>query len=184
MLKSTTVHLPGRDAGDPITLTELPALVADRHARDALRALGVNPDGGVVALALEHLEDVLRRPEQAMQLLQPFVEASRPPRSWNNVMAVQRAALALHVGFLVGRPQLDVPVALRVANIRAGAGDVGVSFCSPTLAAVLHSGRATYRELETVLSTEDAFNLAELANVEAIRDWQASQAHTQGTANR
>lgn len=174
MLKHSTIQLSGRDRGVAVTLTELPALVADRHARAALAAIGAPVDGGVVSLALQHVKTVLKSPDTAL-LLQPFVQADVTPRDWLNILALQQAALALHVGFLVGRPQLEIPVGLRVEASRNGAADLGVHFCSPHIATVLHSGRATYRELETVLSTEDVFNLVELTNVEAIRDWRAAQ---------
>lgn len=177
MLKHTSVHLSGRDQGLPVILTELPALVADRHARTALAAIGAPLDGGIVALALQHEQAILAEPERAMELLQPFVcmSAGREVKDWRSVMALQRAALALHVSFLVGRPQLDVPLGLQAESIKSGVSDLGVHFCSPHIATVLHSGRATYRELETVLSTEDVFNLVELANVETIREWRANQ---------
>lgn len=175
MLKSLTLDLPGQDAADPITLTELPALVADRHARKALAAVGAPQDGGVVSLAMEHLPAVLKLAGPGLDLLAPFVVASRPVRSWANLLVVQQAALALHTGFLVGRPQLTVPVTMQAETIKSGAADVAVHFCSPPLASVLHSGRASYRELETVLSTEDVYNLVELLNVEAIREWRALQ---------
>lgn len=180
MLKHTTVHLSGRDQGLPVILTELPALVADRHARTALTAIGAPLDGGIVALALQHEQAILAEPEQAMALLQPFVctQADREVKDWRNVMALQRAALALHVSFLVGRPHLDIPLGLQAESIKSGMGDLAVHFCSPHIATVLHSGRATYRELETVLSTEDVFNLVELANVDAIREWRAHQQTT------
>jgi hypothetical protein len=175
MLKTVTLTLGHADSSAPVTLTELPALIADRYARAALVAAGAPPDGGVVSLAFEHLPAVLRLADQATDLLQPFVQTDRTLRSWQNVFAVQRAALTLHAGFIVERPKLDVPVALMAEQIKRSDPDLGVSFCSAPLAAVLHSGRATYREMETVLSTEDVFNLLELVNVEAIRDWRAHQ---------
>lgn len=175
MLKTVTLDLPGRDANDPITLTELPALVADRYARKALAAIGAPLDGGVVALAMEHLPEVLKLAGPGLDLIAPFVVASRPVHSWSNLLAVQQAALALHAGFLVGRQQLQVPVTMQAENITRGGADLCVHFCSPPLASVLHSGRASYRELETVLSTEDVYNLVELLNVEAIREWRALQ---------
>lgn len=174
MLKTISLHLSGRDAAEPLTLTELPALIADRHARTALAAIEAPTDGGVIALALEHLPAVLRHPD-TMSLLEPFVQASRPVREWTNVLAVQQAALALHAGFMVSRPRLEIPVTLVAESIKRSAGEVSVHFCSPALATVLHSGRATYRELETVLGTEDVFNLVELINVEAVREWRAQQ---------
>lgn len=175
MLKTLALTLNG--AKDPITLTELPALVADRHARCALAAVGLPMDGGVVALALGHMQAVLAH-EDAIELLEPFVQADRALKhrdGWSNFLALQQAALALHIGFLVDRPRLEIPVGMQAEAILRGAPDLAVHFCSPAIATVLHSGRATYRELETVLSTEDAYNLAELVNVEAIREWHAHQ---------
>lgn len=179
MLKTQTLRLPGRDASEPFSLTELPALVADRYARRALESIGEPPDGGVVALALKHSAQLLQSGERALDMLQPFVQASRQLHDWRNVMTVQQAALALHVGFLVGRQQVDIPVGLQAAGILKGGAGVGVHFCSPHIACVLHSGRATYRELETYYSTEDVYNIVELLNVEAVRDWHAKQKGTQ-----
>lgn len=181
MLKTSTLQLPGDP--EPITLTELPALVADRRARAVLAAIEAPMDAGVVGLALEHLPRVLANAERAVELLEPFVVASRPVRRWAHVLSVQQAALALHVGFLVGRPRVEVPVRMQAENIRRSGEDVAVQFCSPTLATVLHSKRASYVELETVLSTEDAYNLAELVNVEAIAEWHAYQNAAQTTGN-
>lgn len=175
MLKSVTLDLPGRDADDPITLTELPALLADRYARKALAAIGAPQDGGIVSLAMEFLPEVLKLAGPGLDLIAPFVVASRPVRNWSNLLAVQQAAMALHTGFLVGRPQLQVPVTMVAESVKRGTADLAVHFCSPPLASVLHSGRASYRELETVLSTEDVYNLVELLNVEAIREWRALQ---------
>ncbi len=193
MLKTQTLHLPGPDGfkpapadapsgyrpePDPITLTELPALVADRAARAALAAVGAPLDGGVVSLALQHMPAVLKLAGPGLDLIAPFVQASRPVRHWSNLLTVQQAAMALHVGFLVGRPSVDIPVTMQAESIKRGTADIAVNFCSPPLAAVLHSGRASYRELETVLSTEDVYNLVELLNVEAVRDWRALQQTT------
>lgn len=193
MLKTQTLHLPGRDGfkpippnapedfrpePDPLVLTELPALVADRAARAALSAVGAPLDGGVVSLAMEHMPAVLKLQGRGLDLLTPFVQASRPVRHWSNLLVVQQAALALHVGFLVGRPRLEIPVTMIAEQVRRPGSDLAVNFCSPTLATVLHSGRASYRDLETVLSTEDVYNLAELLNVEAVREWRALQQTT------
>jgi hypothetical protein len=175
MLKSRTLQLAGRDADRPLTITEYPALVADRLARTALAAIDAPTDGGVVALVYQHMPAILTLGEQATDLLEPFVQADRALRDWRNVLVVQQAALALHAGFLVGRPRIEIPVAMQAESITRGSPDAAVHFCSPTLAAVLHSGRATYRELETVLSTEDAYNLVELVNVERIHEWHAHQ---------
>jgi hypothetical protein len=186
MLKSKLVKLEGRDAGLNLRLHELPALVADRYARDALKAANVESDGGIVALALKHYNDVKKLGPAAHGALMPFVngtvegdgrshafDPARDLRDWRNVERVQQLALHLHVGFLFERQALDVPVAFRAAQITEGASDVSVTFCAPFLAAVIQSKLATYRELETVLSTEDAFNLTEILNVEALQNWQA-----------
>lgn len=187
MLKTQTLHLSGPDAykpdsddfpvPDPIVLTELPALVADRAARAALAAVGAPLDGGVVSLAMEHMPEVLKLGAPGLDLLSLFVQASRPVRHWANVLKVQQAAMALHTGFLVGRKRLEIPVSFQAEAIKQGAADLQVNFCSPVIATVLHSGRATYRDLETTLSTEDVFNLVELLNVEAVREWRATQTH-------
>lgn len=174
MLKSQTVALPDRGSPQLVTITELPALVADRAARAALTAIGADPDGGVVALAVQHAPAVQALGAAGIELLQPFVSADREPSNWRGVLQLQHAALALHVGFLVGRPQLQVPVAMQGEAIMRDSGTRAL-FCSPQIATVLHSGRATYRELETVLSTEDVFNIVELLNVEAVREWRAAQ---------
>ena len=175
MLKTSEIQLTGRDSERPLVLSELPALVADRFARRALTAIGAPLHGGVVSLALEHMPAVLAHKDGA-SLLEPFVQTSRPILSWRNVLPVQQAALALHAGFMVGRPQLEIPVAMKAdAILQAGQHDLTVNWCSPHIAAVLQSGHATYRELETVLSTEDVFNIVELENVQAIREWRAHQ---------
>lgn len=175
MLKTTTINLPGRLTGQSVTLTELPALVADRYARTALAAAGLPQDGGIVALTYTHMPAILALGERSTALLQPFVSTDQPARGWRNVLALQQAALALHTSFLIGRPRIEIPVGMQAGAALHGMADLAVHFCSPAIATVLHSGRATYRELETVLSTEDAYNLAELVNVEAIREWHAHQ---------
>ena len=185
MLKTTRVELTGRDAGRPVELTELPALVADRCARATLAAIGEPLEGGVVALAMKHTDAIRQLGERGMLLLLPFVDGRLPHgerldvaqhlRDWRNVARLQQAALLLHVGFLLGRETVELPVAMQIAAIKTGAVETRAAFCSPHIAAVLHSQRATYRELETVLSTEDVFNLVELVNVEAIHTWRASQ---------
>lgn len=185
MLKTTRVDLAGKDAGRTVELTELPALVVDRCARAALAAIGEPLEGGVVALTLKHLDAIRELGERGSLLLQPFVDGTtatgapldmtRHLRDWRNVSRLQQAALLLHVGFLLGRETVEIPIALQIAAIKSGAGEDRVAFCAPHIAAVLHSKQATYRELETVLSTEDVFNLVELVNVEAIHAWRASQ---------
>lgn len=178
MLKTRTLHLSGPDGHEPIVLTELPALVADRAARAALAAVGAPLDGGVVSLALEHMPAVLKLAGAGLDLLAPFVQASRPVRHWSNLLIVQQAAMALHVDFLVGRPKVEIPVTMVAEQITRPGSDLAVNFCSPPLATVLHSDRASYRDLETVLSTEDVYNLVELLNVEAVREWRALQQTT------
>lgn len=173
MLKTLQLDLPGRDR-DRI-LTELPALVADRAARRALAAIGAPLDGGIVSLAFEHVQTVLKLGETATTLLQPFVQLDRPIRDWRNILTVQQAALALHAGFVLERTPIEAPVTMHAASIKQGDGGLVATFCSPGIAAVIQSGRASYRELETVLSTEDAYNLVELLNIEAIRDWHTHQ---------
>lgn len=178
MLKTQTLNLVGPDGDEPLTLTELPALVADRAARAALAAVGAPLDGGVISLALEHMPAVLKLQGRGLDLLAAFVQASRPVRHWSNLLIVQQAALALHAGFLVVRPRIEIPVTMMAEHIKRPGSDLAVNFCSPQIATVLHSGRATYRELETVLSTEDVYNLVELVNVEAVREWRALQQTT------
>lgn len=175
MLKQLTLSLDGADKGKPITITERPALVADRLARTALAEVGAPLTAGVIGLVFEHMGAVRKLGERSNALLQPFVDSDRAPLSWNNVFVLQQAALLLHAGFVINRPRLDAPVAMHVAGLQRGDSDVAVHFCSSQIATVLHSGHATYRELETVLSTEDVFNLVELVNVAAIRDWHALQ---------
>lgn len=177
MLKSQTFTLGGADKGHSITLTELPAMVADRHARAALKAVDEEPGGGVVALALHHFAAVRALGEPSLALLQPFVQGvdlSRL-RDWQSVDRLQQAALFLHAGFLIGRQPLDIPVTLTGQMLSSPVADIHVTFCSPHIAAVLHSGKASYVELETVLSTEDVYNLVELINVDAIREWKLNQ---------
>lgn len=178
MLKSITLNLAGPDGDEPLTLTELPALLADRAARAALAAVGAPLDGGVISLAMEQMPAVLKLAGPGLDLIAPFVQASRPVRHWSNLLTVQQAALALHAGFLVGRPKVEIPVTMMAEHIQRPGSDLAVNFCSPPLATVLHSGRASYRELETVLSTEDVYNLVELLNVEAVREWRALQQTT------
>ena len=185
MLKSARVDLAGRDAGRTVELTELPALVADRCARAALLAIGQPVEGGVVALAMKHTDAVRALGERGSLLLLPFVDGVLVSgerldvvhhlKDWRSISRLQQAALLLHVGFLLGRETVEIPVAMQIAAIKAGSAGTRVAFCAPHIAAVLHSDQATYRELETVLSTEDVFNLVELVNVEAIHAWRASQ---------
>ena len=187
MLKTAQVELSGRDAGRVVELTELPALAADRCARAALAVIGQPLDGGVVALAMKHTQDLRALGERGSRLLLPFVDGvlasgvaldmAHHLHDWRNVERLQQAALLLHVGFLIGRETVEIPVAMQINAIKSGMADTRAAFCNPHIAAVLHSKQATYRELETVLSTEDVFNLVELVNVEAIHAWHASQAH-------
>jgi hypothetical protein len=188
MLKSRIVKLGGRDADLKLRLHELPALVADRHARAALSAIDADRTTGVVALALKHTADLRKLGPAGMELLMPFVEGTvetdarthafdpaRDLRDWRNVERVQQLALHLHVGFLFDRDVLDVPVAFRAEQIMSSVSDISVTFCSPFIATVIQSKLATYRELETVLSTEDAMNLVEVLNVDALQTWQANR---------
>lgn len=181
MLKTTTIALVGRDAGRTAILTEHPAMVADRLARNTLKQVGIDDlDGGVVALALKHLPAIRALGQPGLEMLQQFVKFEGNEvriRDWHNVERLQQAALALHVGFLVDREPLEIPVTMRAEQILDGGSDIRATFCSPHIAAVLESGKATYRELETVLSTEDCFNIVEILNVRAVRDWHASQAN-------
>lgn len=175
MLKTRHIGLSGRDNGLTVVLTELPALVADRHARAALTAAGQDPRGGIVALAYQHMNAVLALGDQSLVLLAPFVAGHTPVADWRNISRLQQAAVLLHADFLFGRELLEIPVALQSERIIKALPDSSVSFCSPHLAAVLSSRLATYHELETVLSTEDVFNLVELLNVDGIREWHARQ---------
>jgi hypothetical protein len=190
MLKTQTIELTtARDAGRVIQLTELSAFEADRAARAALLAIDEEPDGGVIALAFEHVRTVRAMGERGLTLLSAFVRgdvlaqgaAPRPfdirrdIRDWRNVQRLQDAALLLHVGFMLSRKPLDVPVTFQAQSLLKGGDDLRATFCSPVLAAALQSGHCTYRELETVLSTEDAFNIVELVNINAIRSWQDTQ---------
>ena|ERR1700748_961789 len=185
MLKKRTVTLEGRDSSFVLNLTELPALVADTHARKILKGIGEAPDGGIVALAFQHARAALK---MDAGMLLPFVDGvvegtqgARPLdikndiKDWRHVSRLQHFALSLHVDFLIGRDTLDIPVTLQAQNILAGSATVCATFCSSQIAAVLSERLATYRELETILSTEDVFNLCEILNVTAIRDWQANQ---------
>lgn len=185
MLKTTHVDLSGRDRGQRVQLVELPALVADRCARAALAVLDAPLEGGVVALALQHMEGLKALGERGSLLLQPFVsgrlatgellDVTRHLHDWRSISRLQQAALLLHVGFLLNRETVEVPIAMQIEAIKLGTGDCRAAFCAPHIAAVLHSKQATYHELETVLSTEDVFNLVELINVEAIHAWRAAQ---------
>lgn len=185
MLKSTDFQLQGRDEGLVITLTELPALVADRYARAALKAIDADPDSGIAGLAFQHYAEVAKLPD-AHALLLPFVrgtviENGVPSRldinehlkGWRNIDRLEQAALMLHVAFLTDREPLDIPVAMQGAALMAGGSDLRVTFCSPAIAAVLNSRHADYVQLETVLSTEDVYNLTECINVEAAREYAA-----------
>lgn len=178
MLKSKLIELAGKDEGRSVLIRELPALVADGYARAALRQIGADPDGGIVALALRHLSEVRALGDEGLRLLQCFVDTGTTPfepKDWRNIEKLQQTALALHVGFIVDRELIDIPVAMRAEQILDSVPDVRATFCSPHIAAVLESGKATYRELETVLSTEDVFNIVEILNVRAVHDWHAAQ---------
>jgi hypothetical protein len=171
MLKTLPVDLSGADSGTTVVLTELPALVADRAARDALAALGEEPDGGVVALALRHLDALRRLGAPGLALLMPFLGDAQhaPLKDWRSLRTLHNAALLLHVGFLQGRKPLAIPVRIQAELIERGGAELQPGFCSAQIGAVLLSGKASYRELETVLSTEDVYNLVELLNLDALR---------------
>jgi len=178
VLKTTSIELSGGDAGRTMLLKELPALVADRFARELLEMVDADPDGGVVALAYRHTADVRKLGDVGLRGLNRFVhviaggtlaQTADDLRDWRNVERVQQAALLLHVGFLQTRKRLDIPVYMQVEQMLSNTADIKATFCSPTLAAVLQSGKASYVELETVLSTEDVFNIVEILNVEALR---------------
>ena len=182
MLKTTTIALVGRDTGRTVTLIEHPALVADRLARDVMKRAGIGDlEGGIVALALKHLPTIRALGQVGLEMLEQFVKFDPAAgdvtriRDWHNIERLQQAALALHVGFMVDREPLDIPVTMRAEQIMDGGAEIYATFCSPHIAAVLDSGKATYRELETVLSTEDSFNIVEILNVRAVRDWHAAQ---------
>lgn len=178
MLKERTIHLIGKDAGTRLRLTERPAMVADRLARHLLKVLDAEPAGGVVALAYEHAARAARLPDHPLLGFVnagPAFDLARDVRDWRNVERIEQAALALHVDFLVGREQVAAPITLRAQQIMRMDADIQVTFCSAQIAAVLESKHATYVELETVLSTEDVFNLVEVLNVTVIREWDAQQ---------
>ena len=188
MLKHRTITLSGRDEGLTIRLTELPAMLADAHARMILKQLNEEQDGGIAALAFKFSRKALLL---GADTLMPFVEGSviddvhrshsldvrRDIKDWRNVERVQNAALLLHVDFMLGREALEIPVTFQAQHIMAGSGELRATFCSPQIAAVLDARMATYRELETVLSSEDVFNLVEIINISALREWRAHQEH-------
>ena len=181
MLKTRQIELTGRDDDVKLTLQELPALAADRIARKLIDRWRGDKTGGVVGLALRHQAALRKLGEGSLPALMPFVNiVTGAPKGldslkdWQNVGRVQQAALALHADFLIGRESLELPIAMQAEGILAGEG-LAATFCSPFIAAVIQSGMATYVELETILSTEDAFNLAELLNVDAVRHWRDAQ---------
>lgn len=189
MLKSKVITLEGKDAGLRLRLHELPALAADRLARAALARLDADEGGGIVALAMQHAPALRALGPEALELLMPLVDGqviaggdapraldvTRDLRDWRNVERLQQHALMLHVGFILSRKPLELPVSFRAGALLQDNADVAVTWCSPFIAAIVQSKLATYRELETVLSTEDAYNLVEVLNVQALRDWQESQ---------
>jgi len=139
-------------------------------------------------LAFKHLGAVRALGEPGLRLLSAFVDARLPGgaaldladargviKDWRNIEKIQQQALYLHTGFILERESVDIPVAMVGDQILHSGAEARVTFCSPLLAAVLESDRATYRELETVLSTEDVYNLQEINNVRAIRRWHESQ---------
>lgn len=190
MIKTRDFALNGKDDGLPIRLRELPALLADRAARRLLVDIDEDEDGGVVALAYKHLRAVRDLGENGSVGLMPFVcgdvldvvggEPIHPlivrkhVRDWRNIERLQNMALLLHVDFMVGRKAMDVPVRMQAASLLADSG-ARVTYCSPALSAVINSKYATYVELETVLGTEDVFNLAESINADSLREWMQAQ---------
>jgi hypothetical protein len=188
MLKQRDFELTGRDKGLVVRLTECPALVADRLARRLLRDADADPDGGVIALAYRHLRDVRKIGENASIALMGFINGQaigdsgelspldpRKLRDWRNIERLQNIALLLHVDFMVGREAVEIPVRMQAASLLAGSDAARVTYCSPALSAVINSRYASYVELETVLGTEDVFNLAESINIDSLREWMQAQ---------
>lgn len=181
MLKTIDIVLTGRDSGRVVTLTELPALRADAWARAALRALDEDPDDGIIGLALEH-SDRAQKDEAARTAARALIRArigTRPLdlatlQDWRSIFTLQDAVMLLHAGFVVSRKPTELPITFQ-AIAMGDPDDLRPSFCSPLLATVLQSGRASYHELDTALSTEDAFNLVELINLDAYYRWRAAQ---------
>lgn len=186
MLKQRMINLAGRDAGVTLTLQELPAMAADRLARSILKRIGVETTGSIATLALKHAKEAIRLDGSPVlgfvrgSLHSPLgareIDLTRDIRDWRNVERIQHAALALHIDFIIGRESVEIPVSLTAHHIFHAGADTAVTFCSQQIAAVLESKLASYVELETVLSTEDVFNMAEILNVAAIREWHAHQA--------
>jgi hypothetical protein len=190
MLKTRDYELSGKDGGLPIRLLELPALCADRAARRILADIDEDIDGGVVSLAYQHLRAARALGENTSIALMEFVrgdvldvaggkpiytlDVKRHVRDWRNVERLQNMALLLHVDFMVGRKQMELPVRMQAASILADTG-ARVTYCSPALSGVINSKYASYVELETVLGTEDVFNLAESINADSLREWMNSQ---------
>lgn len=188
MLKHDTITLKGRDAGLKVRLTELPALLADRAARAALKVVNAEQAGGIVSLALEHLQAARAAQVTGAVDLNAFVQGEwrddtghwraldmSKLSDWRSIEQIQNAALLLHISFLLDRETLEVPVAFQAAQILSKCADIRATWCSPQIAGVLSARLASYRELETVLSTEDVYNLCEILNVDALRDFQAHQ---------
>lgn len=180
MLKTQTLELTGRDTGQSLIIEELPALVADRLARRLLERADCDPDGGIVALAFRDLATVRKSlGDRAPQAFEPFIRIREKSyhrlTDWHNVQRIQNAALALHAGFAVDRTTVEIPVRMQAAMITHGAASARVQFCSPFIAAVINSQLASYVELETVLSTEDAFNLSEIVTINALRDFTQAE---------
>jgi hypothetical protein len=173
VLKTLALTLPGRDSAYTPVLTELPALIADRHARTALKIVGADPTEGVVGLALKHLSAIRALGHDGVALLNPFVSGVdwERLRDWRSVQLIHNAALGLHVAFLADRQPIEIPVRMQAQAIQRGSLDLAVSFCTPVIAHVLSSRYASYRELETMLSTEDAYNIVEMLNVDALHQF-------------
>lgn len=184
MLKETTITLTGKDTNKLIRLREGAALVTDRLARQVLTRLGEPLTGGIFAVALQHIEKIKALGAECNDLLNAFVQAelmldSGPRRldmqrdlnDWRSVSTLQQTALYLHVGFLLTRQSVDLPVAFRAAS--ADKSENHIKWCSPFISSVLDANLATYHEMETSLSTEDVINLLDIVNIRALRDWSA-----------
>ncbi|GJH28162.1 hypothetical protein [Caballeronia novacaledonica] len=190
MLKEIDVELHGRDAGSVVRLRELPAMVADRHARTALAAIDEDVSGGVIDLAMRCVQTVRKLGPRGLDLLMPFVKgdllgADAEPiaplnvrkhiRDWRNVQVLQDAALLLHAGFVVGRAGLDVPIKLQAQIALAGGSDIEIKFCAPTIAAAIDAGMCSYVEANTIVGTEAIYDMLEILNVRALREFADAQ---------
>lgn len=164
-------------------MKERPALIADRHARHALRVLGKNPDEGVIGLAFRHCEALMLLGDAANALLMPFLDLDDGTfkeldldeciKDWRNVAVLQQQALHLHAGFMLDREPLELPVTFQAQQIQHADESLTVGWCSPFIASVIRSRHASYNDMETTYGTEDAFNLYEMINIDLLADWKA-----------